>query len=63
MSGLVQHSNAESAARLADHSSVVHRMRWLAEQRPDATALKFLPQGTAVDAELSYAELDAAARR
>jgi acyl-CoA synthetase (AMP-forming)/AMP-acid ligase II len=52
-----------AAFGLAQHASVVHRLRWLAQHRPNAVAVRFLPQGTAVEVEYSYSALDAAARR
>lgn len=63
MSGLMRATLAKEAAGLASHPSVVHRMRWLAQHRADAVAIRFLPQGTVIETELSYAALDSAARR
>lgn len=63
MSSLVRATQVKGSASLTSYPTVVHRMRWLAQHRPDAAAIRFLPQGTAIEAELSYAGLDSAARR
>jgi acyl-CoA synthetase (AMP-forming)/AMP-acid ligase II len=63
MSGMVRATQSKRAASLASYPSVVHRMRWLAQHSPDAAAIRFLPQGTLIETELTCAALDSAARR
>jgi len=53
----------EDVEDLSKYATLVDRLRWLANDRSDAVAIKFMPDGMTLDSEMSYAELDRSARR
>lgn len=59
-------SKAESKEDIEDlskYATLVDRLRWLANDRPNVVATKFIPDGITLDSAMSYAELDGSARR
>jgi acyl-CoA synthetase (AMP-forming)/AMP-acid ligase II len=53
----------EDVVDLSKYATLVDRLRWLSSDRPDAVAVKFIPDGIKLDSELSYAELDLRVRQ